>query len=497
MTNPSRARFGLLPILLFAVACKVGPDYTPPELPQPDAWSQELRNGVLMGAEDLSKWWEKFNDPILTDLIKRADEGNLDLKISIARIRESRALLGIAKGDWMPQVAATGSIEVGQPSNNNPNLPPGINLDTQELYSLGGDATWEIDVFGRIARNVESSAASLSAQYEDYRDVRVILFADVARSYMTMRAFQARIKFAESNVKQQSDSLKLAESRFKAGVSPELDVAQAKSNLGSTEASIPLFQQGRMRSVLRIAVLLGVHPQKVVDVLAEVQPIPEMPSEVTAGAPANLLRQRPDIRAAERALAAQTAQIGVATADLYPRFSLSGFFAFETGDLGDLFDSDSVTWGIGMPIRWDIFRGGQIRNNIAANEARTEAALKAYERAILLAVEDVEGSINRYTLEQDRRDALKRAVIAAERTVELSLELYKQGLVNFQNVLDSQRSLNAFQDSLAQSEGLVAVNLVSLFRALGGGWQELPEDAAKDASMDDKEKKKAAAAKAA
>ena len=495
MTNPMRTHLRWFPLLLLVAACKVGPDYEVPELPQPDAWSEELRNGVLMGTDDLSRWWDKFNDPVLTDLIRRADEGNLDLKIAIARIKESRALLGIARSDWAPQVAATGSIEAGQVSNNNPNVPPGAQLDAQDLYSLGGEATWEIDVWGRIARSVESSGANLSAQYEDYRDVRVSLFSSVATNYMRMRAAQARIAFAQNNVKQQQDSLGLAQSRFKAGVSPELDVAQAQSNLGSTEALIPLLEQQRVATVLRIAVLLGVHPQKVREVLKEVKPIPEAPAEVTVGAPANILRQRPDIRAAERALASQTARIGVATAELYPQFNISGFFAFETGNLSKLFDSDSITWGLGMPIRWNIFAGGRIRDQIEAEKARTEGALSFYERSILRAVEEVERSMNRYTQEQDRRDALKRAVAAAQRTVTLSLDLYKQGLVNFQNVLDAQRSLNDFQDALAQSEGLVVIGLVGLYTSLGGGWQELSEDQAKKAA-EGEAKKKAPAAKA-
>jgi len=481
MTTAFRAFTRWLPVLVIATACKVGPDYQPPELHEPDAWSEELRNGVFLGNEEISLWWQNFDDPVLTDLIDRANKGNLDLKIALARIRESRAALGIAKGEFAPAVAATGSAEVIDISANNPTVPPGFDPGALDLYSVGFDATWEIDVFGRIARNVESSSAGLGAQYEDYRDVRVVLFAEVARNYMLVRAFQARLEFANKNVESQQESLRLAESRFKAGISPELDVAQAQSNLGSTEALIPLLEQGRVRSVLRLAVLLGVHPGKVREALDEAQPVPQAPEKVTLGAPANLLRQRPDVRAAERQLAAQTAQIGVATAALYPRFSLSGFFAFESGDLGSLFDGDSVTWGIGFPIRWDIFAGGRIKANIEVQKERTEQALKQYELAVLRAIEDVEGSVNRYSQEQDRRDALKRAVIAAERTVTLSLELYKQGLVDFQNVLDSQRSLFNFQDSLALSEGLVVVNLVALYKSLGGGWQQMSEEEAKQA----------------
>ena len=496
MTRSLRAWILWLPITVIVAACKVGPDYKPPEIKQPDAWSEELRNGVFLGNEEIARWWDKFNDPVLTDLIQRADKGNLGLKITLARIREARAALGIAKGAWSPTVGVGASAEVGEVSSNNPTIPAGANPGVVDLYSVGFDATWEIDVFGRIARGVESAAASLGAQYEDYRDVRVVLFAEVARNYMVMRSFQSRLDLARKNVEAQKSSLELAESRLKAGLSPELDVAQAQSNLGSTEAIIPALEQGRVAAVLRLAVLLGVHPNMVRDALQESQPIPTAPERVTIGAPANLLRQRPDVRAAERRLASQTAQIGVATADLYPRFSLSGFFAFESGDLGSLFSGNSATWGLGMPIRWDVFAGGRIKANIEVQKERTQAQLHAYEQGILLAIEDVEGSINRYTQEQDRRDALKRAVTAAERTVTLSLDLYRQGLVDFQNVLDAQRSLFNFQDQLAESEGFVAVNVVALYKSLGGGWQELSEQQAEEARGDKQDEPKKAAKKA-
>ncbi|MHC4954159.1 MAG: efflux transporter outer membrane subunit, partial [Planctomycetota bacterium] len=481
-----------LPILLLAGACKVGPDYEPPEIKQPDAWTEELRNGVLQGTEDLAAWWDKFDDPVLTELIQRADKGNLDLKIALSRIRVSRALLGIAKGAYIPTGGASASAEVTQPSENSPLFPPGIEAKPTDLYNLGFDATWELDVFGRIARNVEAQSATLGAQYEDYRDVRVVLYAEVARNYMDLRAFQARLAFARANVDSQQESLRLAQSRFKAGISPELDVAQAQSNLGDTESLIPVLEQGRVAAVLRLAVLLGVHPQDVRPGLKEAKPVPQPPEQVIVGLPANLLRQRPDLRASERQLAAETARIGVATAALYPQFSLNGFVALESGKLDNFLDGDSFTWGLGLPVRWNPDFGGQLHSQVEAQKERTEQALKRYELSILLAIEDVEGSLNRYTQEQDRRDALKRAVDAAQRTVTLSTDLYKQGLVDFQNVLDSQRSLNAFQDAFAQSEGQVAVNLVALYKSMGGGWQQQSEQAAKDAAGENGKKKKAA-----
>ncbi|MHC4451554.1 MAG: efflux transporter outer membrane subunit [Planctomycetota bacterium] len=490
MRSVTRSRVAGLLCLLAVTACKVGPDYVPPETRMPDAWTEEMRNGVVQGPAELANWWENFADPVLTDLIQRADQGNLDLKIAIARIKESRHLLGIAKGEWYPGLDATGSAEYTDPSKNGL-FGPLAGGNGTDVWSVGFDATWELDVFGRIARNVESQNAALGGQYEDYRDVRVVLFGEVARNYMTMRAFQQRIKFAQENVETQQDSLKLAESRFKAGVSPELDVAQAQANLGNAQQLLPLLEQGRVAAVLRIAVLLGVHPGEARKALEEVAEVPTPQKEVALGLPADIIRQRPDIRAAERQLAAQTAQIGVATADLYPRFSLSGFFALESTSLSSLFSGDSVTWGMGLPVRWALFRGGQIKANIGAQEARTEAALKTYELTVLRAIEDIEGSINRLTQERDRVAALETAVAASQRSVTISLDLYRQGLVDFLRVLDAQRELLQFQDLLAESKGFVATSLVSLYKSLGGGWQAQPEKMAQEAAGEEKKKKAA------
>ena len=468
--------------LLALAACKVGPDYVRPEVKMPDAWTEEMRNGVVQGPAELADWWKNFGDEKLDELIRRADEGNLDLAIALARIKQSRAALGISKGEYLPVVEARGSVEYAESSKNG--VFGALGGDGTDLWSLGFDSSWEIDVAGRIARSVESATAGLGAQYEDYRDVRVILFAEVARNYVTMRAFQQRIKLAKDNVKTQQDSLNLAQSRFETGVSPELDVAQARSNLGNTEQLIPALEQGRVAALLRIAVLLGAHPGDVRSALDEIAEVPQPTKEIGVGVPADIIRQRPDIRAAERRLAAATARIGVATADLYPRLSFSGTFGLESTSLSSLFESDSITWGVGMPVRWSLFAGGRIKSNIKLEEARTEEALKFYERSVLLAIEEIEGSLNRYEQEQDRRDALGRAVTAAQRSVELSVELYRQGLVDFQNVLDAQRTLLSFQDQFAESEGFVAANLVALYKALGGGWDSRPEARAMEAAGD-------------
>lgn len=484
--------------------CAVGPDYVKPEVQSPDQWHQELTKGLAGGEADLRTWWTVLEDPTLEFLIDKASAGNLTLKESIARIREARARRGIASGELWPSVAGAGSYQRARPSENGLSPPPPESSlperaasqlistgassvapglggllppithhtipDQTNLHSAGFDASWEIDVFGGIRRNVESADASLQATVEDYRDVLVSLYAEVALNYVEVRALQTRLAYARSNVEAQRKTLQLTNDRFKAGIAPELDVAQAESNLANTESEIPSLEIALTQTINRLGVLMGEQPNALQALLSDSAAIPVPPTKTVIGLPTDLLRQRPDVRRAERELAAATAQIGVATADLYPRFSLSGTFALEGTQVKDLGKMDSRSWSFGPSFRWNIFDG--IRNiyRIHAAEAVTEQALTRYEQAVLLALEDVENAMVSYKKEQVRRDALLRAVDATARSVELVQTLYETGLTDFQNVLDSQRSLFQQQDRLAASEGLVTANLISLYKALGGGW---------------------------
>ena len=325
-------------------------------------------------------------------------------------------------------------------------------------------------MFGRIRRQVEAATAELEASVEDYRDVLVTLYAEVARNYVNVRAFQSRIAFAESNAEAQRGSVGLTQDRFDAGLTSRLDVRQAESNLASTEAQIPLLTQGLVQSLNRLAVLLGKQPGTLADRLSASAPIPVAPDSLTVGIPADLLRRRPDIRRAERLLAAQNARIGVAVAELYPSFSLFGSLSVEATDSGDLFDSGSIGWSLVPSIRWNIFQGGKIRQAIRAEEARTQQALLAYEQTVLVALEDVENAFVAYEQERIRSARLQEAVTASELAVDLVRTQYLSGLTNFQNYLDSQRSLFRQQDELAESQGQVIQNLIFLNKALGGGW---------------------------
>jgi NodT family efflux transporter outer membrane factor (OMF) lipoprotein len=458
--------------------CTVGPDYEEPELPNvPDAWHAAITEGVLEGEAPLQTWWEVFDDPTLSSLIARAGEKNLTLREAVWRVEEARSLRGVVAGERVPQVGLDASALRSDLSKNGPlgGALPEDAFEPADLYDLGVGASWELDIWGRIRRQVEAADAQIGASVEDYRDVLVTLYAEVATNYVNVRSLQERLRLAHENVEGQQRTLKLTGDRFDSGLVSALDVAQAESNLANTRSLIPNLEQQLAVALNRLAVLLAMNPGALDEELSKDAPIPVEPDAVTTNLPADLLRQRPDIRTAERRLAAQTARIGVATAELYPKFSLTGFLGLQSTEAGDLFSSSSVNWSIGLPIRWNLFAGGAIRSQIDAEKARTEQLLANYERSVLLALEEVEDALVSYDKEVIRRAHLAESVDATQRSLELVLTQYRAGLADFQNVLDTERSLLLRQDDLAASEGLVIKNLVDLYRALGGGWD--PETA--------------------
>jgi len=453
--------------LLAIGGCAVGPDYQEPEIATPDAWHQELVRGLSAGETSLDTWWTVLGDPVLVGLIERAGQGNLDLRQAFERVAEAHARRGIAVGEWFPKVdgdvlyeRSQLSEEVFAPLGGSPN----------DLYSTGLATTWEVDLFGRLRRSVESADAELAASVEDYRDVRVVLYAEVATNYIDVRTLQHRILSAERNVASQNDTLELVRVRNRVGLVGELDLRQAELNVSRTASVIPALRQALVAAVNRIAVLMGEYPSQLHAELRAPAPIPRPEAEVAVGLPTELLRQRPDLRAAERQLAAQSARIGVATADLYPRLALLGSFSLDATSTANWFTSSAQSWGVGPQLRWNLFDGGRIRSNVRAQEALTRQALARYEQTVLLAVEEVEDSLSAYAEERARVEELRRGVRAAEQTVELVQVLYKTGIVDFLNVLDAERSLFEEQDRLLESEGRVAKNLVRVYRALGGGW---------------------------
>jgi multidrug efflux system outer membrane protein len=464
--SPIVQRASVAVVLLGAAACAVGPDYVAPEPKPPDAWHMQVTDGLADGEADLQTWWTLLEDETLTHLIDRAFGGNYDVLQAAARVRTARAGLGVAKGERVPEVGGAGQVQRSRISSN----LLGVDTSAQTSYGFGIDASWELDLWGRVRRAVESAGADYEASVEAYRDTLVVLFADVATSYVDVRTAQAQLKAARGNVEIQRESLKLSRERREAGLVGDLDLRQAELNLARTEAFIPPQVQREAESIHRLGVLLGLQPSALYEELRTEREIPQPPPQLAIGLPADLLRQRPDIRQAERRLAAQTARIGVATADLYPRFSISGSFSFDATDAADLLKWDSRTFGIGPRMQWNIFAGGRISATITAEEARTEEALGAYEETVLSSYEEVENALVAFEQEQRRRDALERSVIAARDGVRLVNVVYRQGLTQFQNVLDTEQLLFEQEDQLASSQGQVVRNLIRLYKALGGGW---------------------------
>ena len=460
---------GVACTLLSLCGCSaVGPDYVKPETELPSAWYSELQDGLTNTAIDpqtLAQWWSTLEDPALSSLMERAVRGNLDLKNARARVREARALRGINRARLFPIIDATGSATKSRSSENS-----GDGTES-ELYSAGFDAGWELDVFGGVRRSVEAAEADLEASWENLHDVLVSLLAEVPLNYMEVRTFQAQFAVAEANIAAQEETFAYTSSRFEAGLSNELPVQQALTNLEATRSQIPSLRTGLTAANNRLSVLLGEQPGAVNRELAEPRPIPVPPLTVAVGVPADTLLHRPDVRRFERLLAGQTARIGVATADLYPKFFLTGTIGLESLSASDLFNSASRTWLFGAGVLWNVFDAGATRQRIEFQSALREQALNEYGSKILLALEEVENALVAYAQEQLRRESLKAATAAAQRAVVLAQDQYVAGLVDFNNVLVAQRSLLSLQDELALSEGAVTSNLVRLYKALGGGWK--------------------------
>jgi len=449
---------------------KVGPDYVRPEISLTPSWHSQLKGDVTsaeMEPQRLAAWWTTLNDPELSSLIERAAARNLDLRKAKARVREARARRGLSRADFYPTLDATGSVTRSRGSADMGGAT------TSDLFSTGLDASWEIDLFGGVRRSVEAAEADLQAAGEDLHDTLVSLLAEVALNYVDLRTSQARLAVTEASLKSQEETHRLALWRSQAGLGDELAVQQARYNLENTRAQIPTLRTAISEAQNRLAVLLGEAPGAVHAELEAPRPIPGVPPEVAVGVPVNLLRQRPDVRRAERQLAAQTARIGVATAELYPKLKLSGAIGLEALSFSGLFSSGSATSSGSSGVTWRIFNAGAIRQNIEVQSALQEQSLIAYESAVLVALDEAENAISAYAQEQRRQQSLGEAARSAEAAAELAQIKYRTGLTDFGTVLEAERSLLSFRDQLAQSDGAVVTNLVKLYKALGGGWTPL------------------------
>jgi NodT family efflux transporter outer membrane factor (OMF) lipoprotein len=481
------------------------------------------------------RWWRTFNDPELNSLINRAIASNLDLRNAQSRIIQARAQRGVIGSQLWPEINADGGYQHARGSKNvtfpigalsgssgsssgaaatpanDPTVSPlavasglggsssggagaggssasvGSNAPlggpvsplgnggfpgvTTDLYQAGFDASWEIDLFGGQRRAIEAADADTAAALEDRRDIQVTLLAEVARNYIQLRAAQRQEQIAEQNLHDQQDTLALTRSRFSAGFATQLDVARQAAELATTAATIPALEATVRQSIHALSVLLALDPEALTAELSTAESIPPVPANVPIGMPMDLVRRRPDIRRAERQLAAASARIGVAEADLYPRFSLTGSFGFDSSQIKHFLDWSSRYFVLSPGVSWPIFDAGRIHNNIRVQREITQQAATSYQSTVLTALREVDDALVSYRTEQVRRAALADAVDASRQAEELARQQYEKGVVDFLTVLDVQRSLLQAEDALAQSDSAISMDLVALYKALGGGWE--------------------------
>lgn len=482
--NNLKSRYKLYFLLFFTImltySCiSVGPDYKqiPPDAPY--RWNANMENGLDNVTADnltLAEWWKQLGDEVLVELEKNAAEGNLDIKIALSRIREARAMRGISRAQLFPTLNVNSSFEERRNSENmngknTQNFDSGNLGKEYEYYMAGFDSSWEIDIFGGLRRSIEAAQAELEASFANFNDMLITLMSEIALNYIEVRTYQNRINIVNKNIQTQERTYELNKSRYSAGIIDELALQQSLTNLEQSRSMIPSLETGLVAAMNRLAVLTGKKPGELKQLLEDIKAIPLIPLEIAVGIPAEVLRRRPDIRRAERALAAQTARIGVAVADLYPKFHLLGTIGLESISSDIFWDASSRFWSIGPGMTWNVFKGGAIRQNIKVQTERQKQALSTYESTVLSALEEVENALTAYAKEQNRNEYLAKAVKAAERTEFLATDKYKAGLVDFYNVLDAQRTLLELQDQLTQSSGEVTANLARLYKALGGGWK--------------------------
>jgi NodT family efflux transporter outer membrane factor (OMF) lipoprotein len=463
--------------------CKVGPNYAgPPEMASPPDFAAvppgavpDVKSVPAQGDVELAAWWKQFGDTQLDSLVEKALVGNLDLQLAQARVKEARAARGIVVADWFPAVGAGGTYSRSRSSDNIGFIGPNPSGGT-DLYTAGFDASWEIDFWGKTARGVEAADAIIGQTIESRRDVMISLLAEVVSNYVTLRGQQERLAVTERAVKAQEDSLKLTESRFRAGLVGELDVSQAKAQLENRVAQLFPINTEIQRAINRIGVLLGKPPRAFAEELSPRAKLPVAPAVVNVGIPSELLKRRPDIRAAERALASQTARIGVATADLYPSFSITAALGLQSNQFGSWFNAGSRYWNVVPGVSWPILDWGRIRSNIQVADARAEQSMIIYEQTVLTSFEDVESSLLQMVSEQQRYGALTRAVDSSARAVQLAEDLYQTGNVDFRTVLDNQLILYNAEDQAVISQTLTLTSMINLYKSLGGGWEYMEQD---------------------
>ena len=461
--------------LLLGGCTALGPDFVKPEVAEEEAWLEESK-ALSSTSPEQTEWWKLFNDPVLDTLIEKAYQQNLPLQIAGLRILEARAQLGIAVGLQYPQSQTVGaSASAVGLSENSPNFNQQADSNFKN-YQAGFDAAWEMDFWGRFRRGIESADANLSATVADYDNALVSLTAEVARVYVNIRILEERLKIAYDNIELQKNSLRIASVRFRNGATTELDVQQATTNLADTRAQVPVLTRLLRQAKNALSILMGMPPAELTGILGGPGTIPAAPEQVAVGIPAELLRRRPDVRQAEMLAASQSALIGVAETELYPRFSLFGSIGFQTSDTGsssasDLFDSDSLGYSVGPAFSWNILNYGRLRNNVRVQDARYQQTLVNYQNTVLTAYQEVEDAMVGFVEARKESGIRAEGAHAARRSSEISNIQYREGAVDFQRVIDSERALVSQQDQWTRARGDISLYLIAMYKALGGGWE--------------------------
>jgi len=445
--------------------CRLGPNFSVPDTAVPSQWTGVAAAGA--GTTALAQWWTSFNDPTLTRLVEDALRSNLDLRLATSRLRQARASHRVAAAAGSPTVDASAAAQRSRAaaSSDDARQPPG------NSYQAGFDASWEIDLFGGVARSREAALAEVQSAEESLRDVQVSLVAEVAQTYVELRTQQQRLAIARSNLEAQQHTVELTRQRRQGGFVSQLDVASAEAQVASTAAAIPPLEASVRQTVYALSVLLGHEPGALLASLSAEAAIPTTPPAVPVGLPADLLRRRPDIRAAEADIHAATARVGVTVADLYPKVTVGAGTGVQAVNTGNLVEPWSTFWSLGPSLSWRAFDGGATRATIEVQKALEEQSVLTYRQAVLTALQEVEDALVACAKEEEHRVGLQAAVAANRKTVELATRLYDVGETGYLDVLSAQRSLYAAEDALAESTGATATHLIALYKAAGGGWE--------------------------
>lgn len=471
--DPIRRAGVLILIALALGGCSllpsVGPDHETPRLSLPERWSSgeaAVASAPEEQAHQLARWWRRLGDPQLDQLIDEALAGSTDLRLAQARLRQARAARTQAASAYFPTVTASAG------ASRSKNAAAVSAMPVRTLYDAGFDASWEIDLFGGTRRAVEAAGADLEASEAELNDTRVSLVAEVAQNYVDLRSNQRRLQIARDNLKGQSETLQLTEWRNQAGLASSSDVEQARTNREQTRAGIPDLEVGLAAAENRLAVLLGRNPGALRARLAEPKALPEVPAGVASGIPADVLRQRPDLIAAERKLAAETARVGQQLAQRFPSLSLGGSFGWQSYALGALGGSASLMRAVSGALAATLFDGGRLRSAVEIRSAVQEQALVSYESSVLLALEEVENALVAHAAARERIAARRAAAEAARNAALLARRMYESGLADFQKLLETERTLLSAEDNLATAEASQLSSLIKLYKALGGGWEQ-------------------------